>query len=609
MRKILTSFGMAALILGIMPSNVALAAGGLFDAMFEHAEDTYTSVYPVSRMEDYVILSMLKWKKDGILLTSKDIRAAVDQDEAVICDKNKRTVAGENIEFTAATCRELINDIRSLIQSEQEAVLLGEDLMMIANGAELAMSDEPNRPMQMPHIALLLRRVWSSTGAGVIPWKEENDPYIDRLKVAIEAESNIDSVVHRFRHGYFRGKREADPTLAGIGDPVKDALLELANALHITEDQNAIGEFAIPKLGGNIGVWARKDDLGLYWVYPTRFTYANILPAGIYPTLVPGGEKLSYPFSYKGSNAGANTVSPLCSHTTARQGYLCRSLPKGTPNCAPRGSDDNIELTTCSKTTERSDIGPTICKNLVNLYVDDGTPLTAANDFSRLNPALVRADTSQICTPETRVLYQDDIVSHACYIGHCLEQSMNGHSLIPSRNTTLVNEATSPYLACMRTDPQLGVFTEVAKDSPYPLPPYIGHELVQDFEQYFCGLNGSTAHPVLGYCRFRDENRAADPFKNQNRYIAGMMKERFSTVQDQTALEEAAMDIGYKAALTQTLEVNRKVFASLASLVQQIADLLGSLKQAPLTQAACPWTGPFTPAPVPASSSSSDPTI
>ena len=87
------------------------------------------------------------------------------------------------------------------------------------------------------------------------------------------------------------------------------------------------------------------------------------------------------------------------------------------------------------------------------------------------------------------------------------------------------------------------------------------------------------------------------------------MKERFSTVQDQTALEEAAMDIGYKAALTQTLEVNRKVFASLASLVQQIADLLGSLKQAPLTQAACPWTGPFTPAPVPASSSSSDPTI
>jgi hypothetical protein len=50
--------------------------------------------------------------------------------------------------------------------------------------------------------------------------------------------------------------------------------------------------------------------------------------------------------------------------------------------------------------------------------------------------------------------------------------------------------------------------------------------------------------------------------------------------------------IGQRAAGEQAHQVERKVFASLATLVQQTADLILELKRAPLTQSACPWTGP-----------------
>lgn len=589
------------LLLALAAPRVTLAASGdFFHSMFEDTSDTYSSVYPKGAMETFIIEAMREWNDTGIVLTSADIRAAVNGNHKGICSDDKVDTNGKKIEFTQANCYELMTALVSLIRGEQEAVLLAKDLLFITNGSELSVSDEPNRPVHMPHTALLLRRVWSGTGGGIIPWNEDHDDLVSELDTLLSEESDIDAVIRRFRHGYFRDRRENDPTLQGIGDPIRDKLRQLADALGISGDQQAVGEFAVPKLSNNMGFWARKDDIGLYWVYPIRFKYWNIQPGGTYPRMVSNGENLAYPYSYEGSNPRANIRSPLCSKTTARQGYLCRTLPVDVPNCENTGSDDEVVLVKCSEKNERHDVGPLICRDLQNLYVDDGTPLTIGNDNSRLNPDLTPADTRNLCTPETKTLYQDEIIGHACFVGHCLEQTMSGNTIIPNRNTTLVSEATSPYLACMRTDPQLGVYTETATDTPYSLPPYIGHELVMNFEQFFCAQNGKTAHPVLGFCRYRDEDRAKNPPKNQAQYIAGLSEESFMVDEDLDTLSEAATAIGYKASLDQSLEVHRKVFAKLTGLVQQVADLLNELKRAPLTKAPCPWTGPFS------SASSSD---
>jgi hypothetical protein len=54
-----------------------------------------------------------------------------------------------------------------------------------------------------------------------------------------------------------------------------------------------------------------------------------------------------------------------------------------------------------------------------------------------------------------------------------------------------------------------------------------------------------------------------------------------------------AATMGERAALDQSIQLNRKVFARLAHTIKHIAELILQLKKAPLTQTACPWTGPF----------------
>ncbi len=615
MKKIFSSL-LALLIL--LPASGAEAS--MFDTFMDDAKTRGPMGYPSNQISDFVIDEMLRWEDSGIKLTRDDVKSAVDGKLWTaggdgLC-QNKVDASGEKILFVMgasdAGCTGVRDGILSLVDAEEQADRLGDDLLMATNGSELAIADEPHRPIRMGTLSLILKHVWSGTGAGLLPWDKAADTQFDALDGKLKALSSedLDKVILRFHHGYFRDGRELDPRFSGVGDDIGSSLADIAATLKILGDPQATGEFVTPsfKQVGNVALWARKDDLGLMWIYPSHFTRLEIEQADDYPTLAKGSiaKVLAYPFSYQGSASSASkgVRSPLCSRTVGKQGYLCRKASVSAAQCANGSSSSSsssssgsgsrvISLVECSVDTTETDAGPDVCKDLNNLYADDGTPLTPPGNPGQINSSLKPADTDTLCSPETKILYPDDISAHACYIGHCLAQSMHGHTLVPNRNTTLIDENTSPYLSCVRADPRLGLYAETAHKSPFVLPRYVGHLLVQDFEREYCIKNGDAARGVLSDCAFHDDTIAQSPSDEQMTAVNTIVRNAAEIAKSQDDFLSIALPLGQRVALDQAIPVNQKLFAAMAQFVRQMGDLLQDLKRAPVTITPCPWTGPF----------------
>ena len=598
----------AGIVLALVPASVH-AQASTFDLFYEATENETQTNDLMPGLVDFVIREMEHWHTNGIVLTRADIDAALQgklwaPDGSGLC-QNKSSMNGVPYTFivggndSAGACAGLLHDIESLINAEREISSLGTDLLGIAGGTEASIADEPGHAVDMAAMALVLRRVWSGTGSAVIPWDGSADGELQALDGSLSglSEEELDKAIIRFRHGLFRDQRENDPRFSGIATQVETGLQDLANRLGITGNPRQVGVFAVPKLRQtkNVAVWIRKDDVGLLYVYPTHFPRFSIEQADEYPEISQTGSgTLAYPFEYTGSTppSGPAIDSPLCSRMVGRQGYLCRPLSDPGENCPSPNASDRITLVKCDDKVFITQSGPRICPDFRKLFENDPNLTDPANP-GELNPNLKLTNTGSICSPEKKVIYQDDIESHACYIGFCLLQSMTGHTLIPNRSPAVINEATSPYLACIRPDPQLGLYTEFVENSPYPVPEYLGTFLGRDFQRQYGATTGNAPQPLPGFCQYDDNLNAALPLNLFSANEQHALEESRSVQYRQEMMNLVAGLAGQRASIDQSIELQRKVFAKLANFIQQTASLLLELKNAPLTKTACPWTGQF----------------
>ncbi len=618
-----------ALILApLLPQPAAFAANAatkIFSTNFSNAQIEVTPG-GVLRYETvtFIMQEMTKWNTYGILLYPSDIFAAMSGDDFLLCSNKMMATAdlpftfmtgqgvasGPNPQQNDVNCADLKAAINSMVEAEQEIQSLGNELTAIVNAGELSTAGETHRPADVGLQTLLVNRVWSGTGSRVLPWPGSTDPATpspaddavkeldDALKEIIPNDGGLDEKVWRFHHGYFRDKREADPALAMYGVNVAEKLRNLAEKLKITGDTNKVGggEYVTPKLTTpNVSLWARADDLGLHWTVPDHMTqFGDLLPAGEYPEYHEYGDALAYPYSYTGpwEPDPETYATPLCSRTSGMLGYLCRPVEEPMENCTD-DNDTDIVLKLCTTKVRVTTGGPEICPDFRVLFQDTGAPLEDPANPGKVNAALSPASTKNICDPQNRVLYKDDILSHACYTAFCLAQSMSGHTLVTNRNGTLVNEMTSPYLGCLRQDPQLGLYSELSQVTPISLPRYIGHELVHEFELEYCNNAAKPATGLSGVCTYRENRRANAPLGFLGSTAVSLRNELAGVELDQEIFQNTAMLVGQRVAQEQAAPVITKVIDSFANNVLQTATLLQDLRNAPLTITPCTWTGPF----------------
>ncbi len=609
-------------IIGVLAALLPVSAGAqttsIFKTFFNQARQEMPRRLADDRITQYVMKEMTKWGDRGVLIYPSDVLAARTGNDFLLCNDKVTADGKTTLTFLqggglsgGAGCTEFQSAILSLVESEQDLQKLGNTLLTIANGSELAVADESHRPSAVGISTLLLTRVWSGTGSRILEWPSSANAPLQELEAALAQSTQLEEVIWRYHHGYFRDQREADAQLAAYGNELKPIFEKLATALNkISGDPKQVGkgEYVTPKLSiANVSLWARTDDLGLQWTIPDHWPRVGaIKPAGTYPTTNKFGEYLAYPFSYGGSWVPPNSTSfasPLCSRTAGKLGYLCRGVPEPKENCQTGGTDA-ITLTECETTVRSTASGPDICPDISTLFLDTGIGLGNPDRPDELNPKLSVADKARICSPETRILYKDEVLSHACYVALCVAQSLSGHTLVPGRNSVVANEMSSPFLGCMLPDPQLGLYAELTQMSPFALPPYIGHEATRDYESAYCNTVGLPPNALAGVCAYRENRRANSPLDLLGRTGASQAEELLGVAANQDTIRAQAALIGQRIALDQAMPIYTKQIRSLASIVQETANLLNELRSAPLTQTACPWTGPF---PVVSSSSPASP--
>lgn len=571
----------------------------LFDVFYQQASGVLGNDPAPKPVVNFVIQEMRRWQGNGIALTADDVRYAETDDIDHLC-AYKQDIFGKPLNFELgegeSSCLGLQRAILFLIDGERDAQELGNDLLMAANGAELSVSDEAHRLTSVSSTSMSFRRLWTGTGSQYLPWPVAAKSAVQALDAALSSEAaDIDTVVERYHFGYFRDKREADVSRRTCGQN-KDcgkqtgaALAQIAQLLNITGDPKATAEYVTPGLRAeNIALWVRGDDVGISWINPTHLPRPSIVRGGAYPVFAKNGDALAYPFDYHGTLVPAAKslyVSPLCSRLMGRFGYLCQS-PKAKTTCAT-GSRNAITLTQCDEKKSETLSGPPDCTIETPLFKDSNAPVNT------LDPKKDRIATNVVCSPQSRVLYSDEIAQHACYISRCMVQSLSGHTLFPMRNPAYAFEMASPVLGYQKPDPQLGLYDEMSGDyAQISLPPYLIDSLVTDFDRQYCEQSGQPPNALAGLCTYREQSRTSLPLGSFNLTFQSTYGDEADLTTDQRTNSIIAMAAGWRFGLDQSLPVQRKMVSSLAQVVQNIANLFLELKNAPVTREMCPWIGP-----------------
>lgn len=137
------------------------------------------------------------------------------------------------------------------------------------------------------------------------------------------------------------------------------------------------------------------------------------------------------------------------------------------------------------------------------------------------------------CTPGCRTAYDNTIGGNLCYLGQCIEQSVEENRIIPGRMAAQVQDESFPWDSCAAEDQRLGRLTRLPALSPPVPPPYNPRLLVESLDLALCQINGLPAltPPVL--CSYDDRRRITTPAET---YAATLQ----STEQQLADMEESS---------------------------------------------------------------------
>lgn len=119
---------------------------------------------------------------------------------------------------------------------------------------------------------------------------------------------------------------------------------------------------------------------------------------------------------------------------------------------------------------------PASCEEAINSATMDPRVLALLENTERK---------STICTPQTETLYSNRIGNNMCYIGACVEQSVELHRITAGRSTAGVQEEVSPYANPLTGKP-LGNILMNPPLSQYHFPLYRPELLVRTLDAMLC---------------------------------------------------------------------------------------------------------------------------
>lgn len=145
-------------------------------------------------------------------------------------------------------------------------------------------------------------------------------------------------------------------------------------------------------------------------------------------------------------------------------------------------------------------------------WIRDGTGGARSHD-PRVD-AWIRSTEEQgqaACLPGQTTRYQNTIGNNLCMIGRCVEETIEGHRIVPGRQALTAQDQAYPYEACMAPLRDGGTLTALPPDLSTAIPPYRPGLLAQTLDTALCQTVGLPAGTPPARCAFQASRRLSLP--------------------------------------------------------------------------------------------------
>ncbi|MFH0851623.1 MAG: hypothetical protein V1876_02640, partial [Candidatus Peregrinibacteria bacterium] len=210
-----------------------------------------------------------------------------------------------------------------------------------------------------------------------------------------------------------------------------------------------------------------------------------------------------------------------------------------------------------------------------------------------------------VCTPGCRTRYENTIGNNFCYVGQCIEQSIEEARLIPGRMATEVQDESFPWDACAAEDQHFGGLVILPAISP-PFPaPYNPRLLVESLDRALCQINGLPAltPPVL--CLFDEQRRLNTPTESPLTTTLSTGDQTAENEDPAASLQRMTQGIATRIGTDLLTGYLRWAGGALSDTVHTANRLIGNMEQVKLPSTTCPRVSVESPAFCSASSAAS----
>ncbi len=235
---------------------------------------------------------------------------------------------------------------------------------------------------------------------------------------------------------------------------------------------------------------------------------------------------------------------------------------------------------------------PTNCAKAIDLKTTD---IRITNMITAVNQ---RQD---VCAPGYVRAFPNRIGNNLCYIGQCVEESLELHRLVGAQSPATVGDESYPW-DNPQTGSPLGNAVVNSPLTPGHLPFYQPELVVENMEQAICEQQGLPPLTPSILCSFNDaatlQHPLIDPIANAQRMVSGIQQERDST---NTALS-MSLALGSRIGTSMYADYLHNASRSLADVIGTAVRLFKELTTLNFPTQMCPTDETL---PLPESSSAS----
>ncbi|MBI3336967.1 hypothetical protein HYZ98_05410 [Candidatus Peregrinibacteria bacterium] len=343
----------------------------------------------------------------------------------------------------------------------------------------------------------------------------------------------------------------------------------------------------------NIIIWARIDgnpnagwpwgDIGLHWQFPQEPALPSLI--GDNGEAILGGR---YPPAPVSGNKPVDGLG-LCTHPFPAKGYLCRDRIKTAgEKCDESGQPptqtNQITLMRCQQnknaTVKTTQLGPDLCADIawrttgINTSSSSSTP------------------SRPVCDPREQVLYRNTIGNNACYIGACIEGSLEYHRLTSGQNTFVVEGQSYPWESRIQPEPVRTPILQIPPITQTTIPRYRPQLLIQKLDAALCQINGLPPRTPPALCLFDIRRALSYPGTDYQPLIQRLLMQGKEQHEPIKGLELTGAAIGTRIATSLYANYLRATTRSLADIIHIASTLLSSIKETEFPVAMCPFGTP-----------------